>query len=110
MSAAVHPTTSAARTLFNGIAWTSRSRTKPRHCYRFWLCIDRCTMVVCHTREYARLVNVPAPPVELATPIAGGSLALQAARDPDAKLATTQATPAAAFRAARRMYLKGRRL
>lgn len=39
-----------------------------------------------------------------------GSLALQAARRPDTDLATTRATPAAAFRAARRTYLRGERL
>lgn len=38
------------------------------------------------------------------------SPALKAARDPTAELSRTQATPAAAFRAARRMYLEGRRL
>jgi AcrR family transcriptional regulator len=40
----------------------------------------------------------------------GGSLALGAALDGDARLTRTQATPAAAFRSARRMYLEGRRV
>jgi AcrR family transcriptional regulator len=39
-----------------------------------------------------------------------GSLALRAARDASVGLTRTRATPAAAFRAARRMYLKGQRL
>lgn len=39
-----------------------------------------------------------------------GSLALQAARRSDPEVATARATPAAAFRAARRMYLRGERL
>lgn len=39
-----------------------------------------------------------------------GSLALNAARQPDAELTSTSATPAAAFRAARRMYLHGQRV
>ncbi len=39
-----------------------------------------------------------------------GSLALRSARDAHAELTRTTATPAAAFRAARRMYLEGRRL
>src|SRR3954465_9023409 len=38
------------------------------------------------------------------------SLALRAARDPSVELTRTSATPAAAFRAARRMYLQGQRL
>ena len=41
---------------------------------------------------------------------ATGSLALAAARNPEAALARTSATPAAAFRAARRMYLRGQRV
>jgi AcrR family transcriptional regulator len=39
-----------------------------------------------------------------------GSLALRASRDPAAQLTLTRATPAAAFRMARRMYLQGRRV
>ena len=39
-----------------------------------------------------------------------GSLALNAARQPDAELTSTNPTPAAAFRAARRMYLRGQRV
>lgn len=39
-----------------------------------------------------------------------GSLALRAASEPDAELSITRPTPAAAFRAARRMYLRGKRL
>jgi AcrR family transcriptional regulator len=39
-----------------------------------------------------------------------GSAALHAAQDPDAQLTLTRATPAAAFRAAQRMYLRGERL
>ncbi len=38
------------------------------------------------------------------------SIAFRAARDPDASLSRTQATPAGAFRAARRTFLKGQRL
>ena len=40
----------------------------------------------------------------------GESLALQAARDANAEVTRTRATPAGAFRAARRMYLQGRRV
>ena len=40
----------------------------------------------------------------------GGSLALRAARDSPSDLTRTQATPAAAFRAARRTYLRGQRV
>ena len=40
----------------------------------------------------------------------GGSLALSAARDCPSDLTRTQATPAAAFRAARRTYLRGQRV
>jgi AcrR family transcriptional regulator len=40
----------------------------------------------------------------------GGSLALRAARDSPSELTRTQATPAAAFRAARRTYLRGQRV
>src|SRR3977135_2733330 len=40
----------------------------------------------------------------------GGSLALRAARDSPSDLTRTHATPAAAFRAARRTYLRGRRV
>lgn len=47
---------------------------------------------------------------EIDRPTLAGSLALEAARRPDSELATTRATPAAAFRAARRMYLRGERL
>lgn len=41
---------------------------------------------------------------------AGTSLAFRAALEADAPLARTSATPAAAFLAARRMYLKGQRI
>jgi AcrR family transcriptional regulator len=54
------------------------------------------------------------PPVatshELDEESVAGSLALQAARHPEPELLSTRATPAAAFHAARRMYLKGERL
>jgi AcrR family transcriptional regulator len=40
----------------------------------------------------------------------GESLALRAARDANAEISRTRATPAGAFRAARRMFLRGRRL
>jgi AcrR family transcriptional regulator len=43
-------------------------------------------------------------------PSGGASLAFRASLEPDAALARTTATPAAAFRAARRMFLSGRRL
>ena len=39
-----------------------------------------------------------------------GSVALRAASDPHAQTTLTRATPAAAFRAARRMYMRGERL
>ena len=39
-----------------------------------------------------------------------GSPAMRAAREPDPELTRTSATPAGAFRGARRMYLKGQRL
>jgi len=49
--------------------------------------------------------------VELAGAAAlGGSLALAAAHDSPLDLTRTHATPAAAFRAARRMYLRGQRV
>jgi AcrR family transcriptional regulator len=38
------------------------------------------------------------------------TIAFRAARDPEAELSRTQATPAGAFRAARRMFLNGQRL
>lgn len=41
---------------------------------------------------------------------AGASLAFRAAREANAQLTRTSATPAAAFLAARRMYLKGKRI
>jgi AcrR family transcriptional regulator len=44
------------------------------------------------------------------TPDLGGSLALTAARRAHVELTRTRATPAAAFAAARRMYLNGRRV
>jgi AcrR family transcriptional regulator len=43
-------------------------------------------------------------------PTARGSLALRAAREADVQLTRTRVTPAAAFRAARRMYLRGERV
>jgi hypothetical protein len=43
-------------------------------------------------------------------PLPGESLALRAARDANAEITRTRATPAGAFRAARRMYLQGRRV
>jgi AcrR family transcriptional regulator len=49
-------------------------------------------------------------PIELDVPLASESLAFQAARDANAELTRMSATPAAAFRAARRMYLEGRRV
>jgi AcrR family transcriptional regulator len=55
-------------------------------------------------------MSVTATPHGLVAPVPPGSLALRAALDADAELSRTRATPAAAFRAARRMYLEGRRL
>jgi AcrR family transcriptional regulator len=55
-------------------------------------------------------MSTAAAPVDPAASGPPGSLALLAARSPDAELSHTRATPAAAFRAARRMYLEGRRL
>src|SRR5438477_385378 len=49
-------------------------------------------------------------PIELDAPPAGESPAFRAAREANAELTRTNATPAAAFRAARRMYLKGQRV
>jgi AcrR family transcriptional regulator len=49
-------------------------------------------------------------PEQLDATAPAGSAAMRAAREPDAELTRTSATPAAAFRAARRKYLKGRRL
>src|SRR4051794_22855187 len=49
-------------------------------------------------------------PLEIDPPSARGSLALRAARDANAELTHSRATPAAAFRAAQRMYLQGRRV
>src|SRR5436305_14956005 len=51
-----------------------------------------------------------ASPVDVDVPITDGSLALRQARDANAGLTRTRPTPAAAFHAARRMYLKGRRV
>src|SRR5205823_5153428 len=51
-----------------------------------------------------------ASPVDVDVPITDGSLALREARDANAGLTRTRPTPAAAFHAARRMYLKGRRV
>jgi AcrR family transcriptional regulator len=55
---------------------------------------------------------MPAAPAAVESGQAGvrGSLALREATDPDARLTRTRATPAAAFYAARRMYLRGRRV
>jgi hypothetical protein len=52
---------------------------------------------------------VPRSPRSAPTNVAG-SIALRAASDPDAELTLTRATPAAAFHAARQMYLRGQRL
>lgn len=49
-------------------------------------------------------------PEELEVTSAVGSAAMRAAREPDPELTRTSATPAAAFQAARRTYLKGQRL
>jgi len=49
-------------------------------------------------------------PAEISLPDPHESLALKASRDSRAVLTRTQATPAAAFRAARRMYLQGQRV
>ena len=51
-----------------------------------------------------------ASPVDVDVPITDGSLALREARDANGGLTRTRPTPAAAFHAARRMYLKGRRV
>jgi AcrR family transcriptional regulator len=48
--------------------------------------------------------------VDVDNPVPEETLALRAARDPDAELSQTRAKPRAAFQAARRMYLKGQRL
>ena len=55
-------------------------------------------------------MSATAPLAALDGPFREESLALRATHDPDAELTRTQATPAAAFFAARRMYLKGRRV
>jgi len=55
------------------------------------------------------LVPTPATDVQIVEPPVEGSVALRAARD-RGELTQTRTTPAAAFRAARRMYLQGRRL
>lgn len=66
---------------------------------------------MCPLHNYDALMNRPAaiarlePDSELA-----GSLALAAARQADAALMRASTTPAAAFRAARRMYLGGQRV
>jgi AcrR family transcriptional regulator len=49
-------------------------------------------------------------PAELEVPQVESSLAFRAARDDGVELTRTRATPAAAFLAARRMYLKGQRV
>src|SRR5437763_17073207 len=55
-------------------------------------------------------MSTPVPDLGIATPSVEGSVALRAARDPQAELTQPRPTPAAAFRAARRMYLQGRRV
>src|SRR5437764_6078150 len=49
-------------------------------------------------------------PIELDAPPAGESPAFRAAREANAERTRTNATPAAAFMAARRMFLKGQRV
>jgi AcrR family transcriptional regulator len=49
-------------------------------------------------------------PIELDVSSADGSVALREALDPNAGLTRTRPTPAAAFHAARRMYLRGQRV
>jgi len=61
-------------------------------------------------REYASAVTTVPTPIEFGPPDMGGSLAMRAAREPDASLTLTRPTPAAAFRAARRMFLRGERV
>jgi AcrR family transcriptional regulator len=55
-------------------------------------------------------MNALARPVDLDAPPTDMSLALREARDASAGLTRTRPTPAAAFHAARRMYLQGRRV
>src|SRR6266576_3942508 len=56
------------------------------------------------------MVSIAAAPLDLDGAVTRGSLALREARSAQPELTRTRATPAAAFRAARRMYLQGRRL
>jgi AcrR family transcriptional regulator len=55
-------------------------------------------------------MNAVETPVELGRADLEGSIALRASSDPAAELTQTRATPAAVFRMARRMYLRGQRL
>ena len=59
---------------------------------------------------YAGLMSAVPRPIELDAPPAGDSPAFRAAREANAELTRTNATPAAAFIAARRMFLKGQRV
>src|SRR5438105_6310334 len=61
-------------------------------------------------RGYDGRVSATAPLVEVEVPFARESPALRAMRDANVELTRTRATPAAAFLAARRMYLHGRRV
>src|SRR6266576_2881220 len=56
------------------------------------------------------MVSIAAAPLDLDGAVTRGSLALREARSAQPELTRTRATPAAAFRAARRMYLRGRRV
>jgi AcrR family transcriptional regulator len=60
--------------------------------------------------RYPPYVNAMPRTAPWETPLPGESLAFRAACDGDAEITRTQATPAGAFRAARRMFLHGRRL
>lgn len=55
-------------------------------------------------------MSASAVPEQLDATARLGSAAMNAAREPHPELTRTSTTPAAAFRAARRMYVKGRRL
>lgn len=62
-----------------------------------------------HYLDLSQLSRYPRAISTVSTPRAS-SAALRAARDPDAQLTLTRATPAAAFHAATRMYLRGQRV
>src|SRR5436190_18169243 len=65
---------------------------------------------LCRSRGYGGVMSAVPGPIELDAPRASESPAFRAAREANAELTRTNATPAAAFMAARRMFLTGQRV